>query len=113
MKTLIAVVAVALLVPAAAAVADSPDRTGSHLPAIGTDVAASDQQSPVQGSGALGTDVAAGDQQSPVQHSPTATSGFEWDDAAVGAAVAITLAAMAGVAATALRRRRRASAVAG
>lgn len=134
MKTLIAVVAIALLVPAAAAVADIPDQSrpdvgvvssekpsGSHLPAIGTDVAASDQQSPVQQSGALGTDVAASDQQSPVQRSAGAvaptpaaeTSGFEWADAAIGAAAAIALAGMAGMAATALRRRRRASAVAG
>jgi len=127
MKLLIAAMALALVVPGAA-VADIPDQSrpdvGVELDtrALGTDVAASDQQSPVQQrSGALGTDVAANDQQAPVRQSAgvvappsrAASSGFEWDDAAVGAAAAIALAAMAGVAATALRRRRRTSAVAG
>jgi hypothetical protein len=117
MKILVAAIAIALLVPAGA-IADIPDQSrpdigpsrpvgmpphlsGSHPSALGTDVAASDQQSPVQRPAGA------------VAPSPAAdASGFEWDDAAVGAAAAITLVAMTGVAGTALRRRRRASALA-
>jgi hypothetical protein len=117
-KILVAAMAVALMVPAGA-IADIPDQSrpdigpsrpvgvpshlsGPHPSSLGTDVAASDQQSPVQRpTGAVAPSPAAD------------ASGFEWDDAGVGAAAAITLVAMTGVAATALRRRRRASALAG
>jgi hypothetical protein len=58
---------------------------------------------------AIGTDVAAPDQQSPVSDGAPAPassgSEFDWSDAGLGAGAAICLAAAAAAGATALRRR--------
>jgi hypothetical protein len=81
--------------PITSRVPDVPPR----LPAIGTDVAAPDQQS------------------SPRSPSPAPTSGasdFDWTDAGLGAAVATSLLALSLVGGITLRRRQqRSSALAG
>jgi hypothetical protein len=100
MKRLVsAVLAVAVLLLPVAAVA-SPARDGSVRDALaqsrgvtGTDVSAPDQQSPVSAS-----------HPAPVVVSSPSTSGFDWGDAAIGAAISVAaLLALAGAAG--LRRR--------
>jgi hypothetical protein len=108
--------------------ARTPERAAvlaKRLPATGTDVAAPDQQSSAgvavvaaKRLPATGTDVAAPDQQSsPAGDSAPATastgSDFDWGAATIGAAGAICLAAISLASATAFRRRRRPSPLAG
>ena len=97
----------------------------SHLQTMGTDVAAPDQQASKNVAPSslktTGTDVAAPDQQASrnvapatVSVSSSATSDFDWADAAIGAAVTAGLLGLSFAGATALRRRQRgASALAG
>jgi len=120
MKSLFAVLAVLLVLPAAATATpiDGPVHSGSTAaPPIavrGTNVAAPDQQSskpyvmPVE---AFGTNVAAADQQSPkvapapVHVAAPASSGFDWGTAAIGAATSLLLmTALLGIAVTVRRR---------
>lgn len=87
MKTVIAVLAVVLALPAGALARTDPGQPK----ALGTDVAAPDQQSPIELPRYLatrGTDVAAPDQQAP-KVVPAADSGFDWSDAGVGALTAV------------------------
>jgi hypothetical protein len=103
-KAVIAVLAVVLAIPASAL---------AHTDALGTDVAAPDQQSPIvspQHLTARGTDVAAPDQQAPtVVSAPLpvahADSGFDWSDAGVGAVTAVLIGSAALGAAVFVRRR--------
>ena len=89
-------------------VPDSAD-VPSHLPALGTDVAAPDQQAskpaPSLTVSAKGTDVAAAD--AGVQPGLTVSTGddFDWADAGVGALAGTALAAFAIAGAVGLRRR--------
>jgi hypothetical protein len=62
----------------------------SHLPAIGTDVAAPDQQSSPRGV---------------IVPTESASSGFDWADAGIGAAGAVSLLGIAFAGALAFRRR--------
>ena len=127
MKVIIAVLAVAFVLPAGAlamptsGVEQNPP--GARPLAFGTDVAAADQQSPVTGASrlpAIGTDVAAADQQAP-SSAPRVTvvpveapdSGFEAGDAGMGAAGAAILMCIALGGAMTIRRRRQTAAVAG
>ena len=92
-----------------------PDRgdVPSHLPALGTDVAAPDQQAskpaPSLTVSAKGTDVAAADQQAskpgPVALTVSTGDDFDWSDAGVGALAGTALAAFAIAGAVGLRRR--------
>jgi uncharacterized protein (TIGR03382 family) len=95
MKRLVfAVLAVAVLMLPVAAVA-APARDGSLRASLaqsrgvpGTDVSAPDQQSPVSASN-----------PAPVVVSSPATSGFDWGDAGIGAAISVALLlALAGAA---------------
>jgi hypothetical protein len=117
MKSLLAVLAVLLLAPAAASAMpiDGPVLSGSRgaPPARGTNVAAPDQQSPkafVVPVQVRGTNVAASDQQAPNTapapvHVAAAAPGFDWGTAAIGAATSLLLmTALFGIAVT-LRRR--------
>jgi hypothetical protein len=65
---------------------------GRHLPAVGTDVAAPDQQSSPRG-------------VSVPTESASASSGFDWADAGIGAAGAASLFGIALAGALSLRRR--------
>jgi hypothetical protein len=127
MKVIIAVLAVALVLPASALAMPTSsveqDPPGSNVTAIGTDVAAPDQQSPATGAShlpAIGTDAAAADQQAP-SFAPRVTvvpveapdSGFDAADAGMGAAGAAILMCVALGGAMTIRRRRQPSAVAG
>jgi hypothetical protein len=124
MKVIIAVLAVALVLPAGAlamptsSVEQNP--SGSQMTANGTDVAAPDQQSPVTGAShlpAIGTDTAASDQQAP-SSAPRVTvvavdgpgAGFDAADAGIGAAGAALLMCVALGGAVMVRRRRAPSA---
>ena len=109
MKRLIAVVALAIFAFPSGAVAmridaprqDSPPapRVAPHLPALGTDVAAPDQQSPVVSSAPV--PVAGG-------------SEFDWGDAGIGAGGALAVLALSLGSVVTLRRRvRRTAAIAG
>jgi hypothetical protein len=117
MKSVLTVLAVLLLVPAAASAMpiDGPVTSGSlgAPPARGTNVAAPDQQSPkpyVVPSEAYGTNVAAPDQQSPTfapapVHVAAPAPGFDWGTAAIGAATSLLLmTALFGIAVTVRRR---------
>ena len=90
---------------------ESADAPASHLPALGTDVAAADQQAsaPAAPVSAKGTDVAAPDQQAskpaPAPESQPAGDDFDWADAGVGALAGTALAAFAIAGAVGLRRR--------
>lgn len=130
MKVIIAVLAVALVLPAGAFAMPAsgltqdqraPDQqvpfsAGPRVQAIGTDVAAPDQQSPASGASrlpAVGTDVAASDQQAPrsATHVTVAAvqapdAGFNAADAAMGAAGAALLMTIALGGAVMVRRRR-------
>jgi hypothetical protein len=68
----------------------SPPAVPSHLPAIGTDVAAPDQQSSPPGVSI---------------QTESASSGFDWTDAGIGAAGTVSLLGIALAGALALRRR--------
>jgi hypothetical protein len=70
----------------------SPQVVPSHLPAVGTDVAAPDQQSSPRGV-SIPTESASDD------------GGFDWADAGIGAAGAVSLFGIALAGALALRRR--------
>lgn len=104
MKAVIAVLAVVLAIPASAV---------AHTDAIGTDVAAPDQQNPIVAPGHLtarGTDVAAPDQQAPtVAPAPSpvahADSGFDLSDAGIGALTAVLIGSASLGAAAFVRRR--------
>jgi hypothetical protein len=107
-KTVIAVIAVVLAIPASALADPNPAPPSAR----GTDVAAPDQQSPITlppNVAAAGTDVAAPDQQAPiVAPAPVsvapADSAFDWSDAGMGA---ITAAFAASFGAAVFVRRRR------
>ena len=110
MKTVIAVLAVVLAIPASALAGTEPGQPK----ALGTDVAAADQQNPAPPPRVIakGTDVAARDQQSPVvaaapSPSPSAhaESGFDLSDAGVGALTAVLVGSAAVGAAVFVRRR--------
>ena len=128
MKRRIAALTAALVAFPAVAFADPPESvTGhwappplvvpdsgdvpSHLPALGTDVAAPDQQAskpaPSLTVSAKGTDVAAADQQASKPVALTVSTGddFDWADAGVGALAGTALAAFAIAGAVGLRRR--------
>ena len=128
MKRRIAALTAALVAFPAVAFADPPESvTGhwappplvvpdsgyvpSHLPALGTDVAAPDQQAskpaPSLTVSAKGTDVAAADQQASKPVALTVSTGddFDWSDAGVGALAGTALAAFAIAGAVGLRRR--------
>jgi len=130
MKRRIAALTAALVAFPAVAFADPPESvTGhwappplvvpdsgsvpSHLPALGTDVAAPDQQAskpaPALTVSAKGTDVAAADQQAskpgPVALTVSTGDDFDWSDAGVGALAGTALAAFAIAGAVGLRRR--------
>jgi hypothetical protein len=128
MKVIIAVLAVALVLPASALAMPTSsveqDPPGSNVTAIGTDVAAPDQQSPATGAShlpAIGTDAAAADQQAPSFAPPPVRvvpveapdSGFDATDAGMGAAGAAILMCVALGGAMTIRRRRQPAAVAG
>jgi hypothetical protein len=106
MKVPIAALAVALALPAAASAADTPypapegpvPVTGAtRLPALGTDVAAPDQQAPN-----FPSQVTVYRPQSPT---PRAAGGFDWADAGVGAGGAALLLTISLGAGLTLRRR--------
>lgn len=106
MKRLIIALAVAATFAfPTAAFAKAPhfDRHAPAGPPVETEV------TPAERLPAIGTDVAAPDQQSPMSDSAPAPassgSGFDWSDAGLGAGAAICLAAAAAAGATALRRR--------
>jgi hypothetical protein len=105
-KAIIAVLAVVLAIPAAAVA-----RTDAAQPvAVGTDVAAPDQQNPIVAPGhltAIGTDVAAPDQQAPAAPAPAphADSGFDWSDAGLGALTGALVVSASIGAAVSIRRR--------
>jgi hypothetical protein len=111
-KAVIAVLAVVLAIPAGALARTDP---GQPI-ALGTDVAAPDQQSPITlppRVPAVGTDVAAPDQQAPVvaaapAPSPVAhaDSGFDWSDAGMGALSAAFVVSASFGAAVFVRRHR-------
>ena len=107
MKVPIAALAVALALPAAASAADTsyygpegpvPVNGATRLPALGTDVAAPDQQAPTFPS------------KIPVYRPRSSTSqvagGFDWADAGVGAGGAALLWTVSLGAVLTLRRRR-------
>ena len=80
----------------------SPDRQDEgtvprRLPTPGTDVAAPDQQAPI---------AVAAPQRVPRPAAPTAAEGFEWGDAAIGAAGLALLATVSGFGVLAAQRRR-------
>lgn len=103
MKRLIAVLAVALFAFPAAAVAASdlraPDQRTPHvviaprLPALGTDVAAPYQRSPIGGSATKSAPASSG-------------SDFDWGAAGIGAGCAICLVAISLGSSVAVHRRR-------
>lgn len=109
MKTVIAVLAVVLAIPAGALAADTQPK------AFGTDVAAPDQQNPIAAPAhlpATGTDVAAADQQAPVVAAVPAPisvahadGGFDWSDAGVGALTGALVVSASLGAAVSIRRR--------
>jgi hypothetical protein len=116
MKALTAAVVVALAVPTAASAADSPNPapegpipvTGAtRLPALGTDVAAPDQQAPNFPSQVT--------VYRPQSSTAEATGGFDWADAGIGAGGAALLLTVSLGAGLTLRRRqaRPPSAIAG
>ena len=100
MKRLIAVVALAIFDPPRQDPPPAP-RVAPHLPAIGTDVAAPDQQSPVVSSAPVTVPVSGG-------------SEFDWSDAGIGAGAALAVLALSfGSVVTIRRRVRRTAAIAG
>jgi hypothetical protein len=109
MKAVIAVLAVALAIPAGALADPNPAPSTVR----GTDVAAPDQQNPVVSPAhvpATGTDVAAPDQQAPAAAPAPAPiahadSGFDLSDAGIGALTAVLLGSASFGAAVFVRRR--------
>jgi hypothetical protein len=111
MKSLLAVLAVLLLVPAAASAMPIGDPVPGSSPAPQQDLRNPDQRAPsVVPIQVHGTDVAAVAQQSPkVAPAPVHVSapapGFDWGTAAIGAAMSLVLmAALLGIAVTVRRR---------
>jgi hypothetical protein len=108
-KAIIAVFAVVFAIPAGAVADPNPAPPNAR----GTDVAATDQQTPIAPPARLpatGTDVAASDQQAPtVGPAPIsvahADGGFDWSDAGVGALSAVLVASASLGAAVLVRRR--------
>ena len=112
MKAIVAALAVTAALPAAASAHptdlryDSQVRSSSlgaapavqvpkHLPAMGTDVAAPDQQSPIEPAS-----------RTPVPASPSASDDFAWNDALAGAGATLGAFTLALGGAAVVKRRR-------
>jgi hypothetical protein len=109
MRIFITALAMALVLPASALAvtaedvirAQAPPHSSpvvpKRLPTPGTDVAAPDQQAPI---------AVAAPRNLPSAAAPTAADGFDWGDAAIGAAALALLVTVSGVGLLAAQRRR-------